>query len=87
MFFFANKQNSRSPIGFVNLPSKVTYMTWTPVDYEKNRLLVCMENGSVYEFDAPVPGSYDVTKSYLIELKLKCRKFKFRSIKSFLRVI
>lgn len=45
-----------------------------------------MENGSVYEFEAPVPGSYDITKTYLIELGLKCRKYQFKSIKSFLRV-
>ncbi|CAF0711556.1 unnamed protein product [Brachionus calyciflorus] len=85
VFFFTNKQNSRTPIGFVNLPSKVTYMTWTPSSYEKNRLLVCMENGAAYEFDAPVPDSYDISKTYLIELKLKCRKYQFKSMKSFYR--
>lgn len=33
VFFFSNKKNVRTPIGFVNLPSPVTYMTWTPTEY------------------------------------------------------
>ena len=33
IFFFSNSKNTRTPIGFVNLPSPVTYMTWTPADY------------------------------------------------------
>lgn len=45
-----------------------------------------MKNGAVYEFDAPVQGSYDTTKTFLIELTLKCRKYQFKSIKSRLRV-
>ena len=86
IFFFAYSKNSRKPIGFVNLPAPVTYMTWTPSDYAQNRLLVCMRDGSVYEYEAPTPGQYDTTKSYLIELKLKYRKYQFKSIKSRLRV-
>jgi hypothetical protein len=46
-----------------------------------------MKDGSVYEYDAPEPGTYDVTKTFLIEMKLNCRKFKFGSVKSRLRVI
>lgn len=45
-----------------------------------------MKDGSVYEFDAPVPGKYDTTKTYLIEMKLNVRKYNFKSIKSRLRV-
>lgn len=48
--------------------------------------MVCMKDGSVYEFDAPVEGKYDTSKSYLIESNLKCRKYTFKSIKSRLRV-
>jgi hypothetical protein len=46
-----------------------------------------MENGSVYEYDAPVLGKYDTTKSYLIESYVNVKKFTFKSIKSRLRVI
>ena len=53
----------------------------------KNCLLVCMKDGSVHEYEAPVQGKYDTTKSYLIELSLKCRKYKFKSVKSRLRVM
>ena len=45
-----------------------------------------MENGSVYEYEAPVPGKYDTTKSYLIENNVVVRKYMFKSIKSRLRV-
>lgn len=87
MFFFANKDNKRTPIGFVTLPSPVTYMTWTPQEYQKSSLLVCMEDGSVYEYEEPVPGKYDTSKTFQIGMSLKHRKYKFMSIKSRLRVI
>lgn len=45
-----------------------------------------MKDGSVYEYEAPIQGKYDTSKSYLIELSLKCRKYKFKSIKSRIRV-
>jgi hypothetical protein len=45
-----------------------------------------MKDGSVHEYEAPVQGKYDTTKSYLIELSINCRKYKFKSIKSRLRV-
>lgn len=45
-----------------------------------------MADGSVFEYDAPAVGSYDTTKTYLIEMKLNVRKYKFKSIKSRLRV-
>ena len=62
-------------------------MTWAPREYAKSCLLVCMEDGSVFEYEEPVQGKYDTTKTYLIEMSLKCRKYKFKSIKSRLRVI
>ena len=45
-----------------------------------------MKDGSVFEYDAPVLNSYDISKTYLIEMKINCRKYKFKSIKSRLRV-
>ena len=48
--------------------------------------MICMQDGSVYEFEEPMAGKYDTTKSYLIESSLKSRKYKFKSIKSKLRV-
>ncbi len=45
-----------------------------------------MKDGSVYEYEAPVADSYDTSKTYLIEMKLNFRRYKFKSIKSRLRV-
>ena len=46
-----------------------------------------MADGSVYEYEAPIVDKYDTTKTYLIEMQLPFRKYKFKSIKSRLRVI
>ncbi len=45
-----------------------------------------MKDGKVHEYDAPIPESYDVTKTYLIDAKLNHRTFYFTSVKSKLRV-
>ena len=45
-----------------------------------------MKSGLVYEFDAPEENKYDITKTFLIENKINCRKFAFTSVKSRLRV-
>lgn len=85
LFFFSNKDNKREPIGFVTLPASPTHISWTPAEYSKSCLLVCMEDGSVYEFEEPVPGRYDTSKTYFIGNQVQCRKYKFTSIKSRLR--
>ena len=58
LFFFANASNKRAPIGFVRVPAPVTHLSWTPPEWARSCLLVCMEDGSVYEFEEPVPGRY-----------------------------
>jgi hypothetical protein len=50
------------------------------------RLLVCMRDGNVYEIELSAQAKFDTTKSYLIESKVKMRKYTFKSIKSRLRV-
>jgi hypothetical protein len=52
---------------------------------DKTRLLVCLKTGIVYEYDGP-GGRFDTSTSYLIESQLSVRIFRFRSIKSRLRV-
>ncbi|CAF1081452.1 unnamed protein product [Didymodactylos carnosus] len=84
VFFFNFSPKGLTPIGFVNTKNAVTYMTWTPSHYAKPRLMVCLNNGTVLEYDAPT-GRYDATTSYSIESQLAVRIFKFRSIKSKLR--
>jgi hypothetical protein len=61
-------------------------MTWTPAQYDKTRLLVCLKNGGIYEYEGPGGIKFDISTSYLIEAQLPVRLFRFRSIKSRLRV-
>ncbi len=53
---------------------------------DKTRLLVCLKNGFVYEYEGPGGIKFDTSTSYLIETQLPVRIFRFRSIKSRLRV-
>jgi hypothetical protein len=47
---------------------------------------VCMKDGTVHEYEAPVLESYDVSKTFSISASIKYRSFKFKSVKSKLRV-
>jgi len=49
-------------------------------------LLVCLKTGVVYEYEGPGNTKFDTSISYLIEAQLHVRIFRFRSIKSRLRV-
>lgn len=53
---------------------------------EKTRLLVCLKNGVIIEYDGPDGMRFDTSTTYLIESQLATRIFRFRSIKSRLRV-
>jgi hypothetical protein len=53
---------------------------------DKTRLLVCLKNGIIYEFEGPGGIRFDTSTSYLVETQLPVRIFRFRSIKSRLRV-
>ncbi|CAF1167075.1 unnamed protein product, partial [Adineta ricciae] len=85
VFFFNFTPKGLNPIGFVNVKEEITFMTWTPALYDKTRLLVCLKNGIVYEFEGPGSMKFDTATSYLIESQLPVRIFRFRSIKSRLR--
>ncbi|CAF3878718.1 unnamed protein product [Adineta steineri] len=85
VFFFHFTPKGLNPIGFVNVKEEITYMTWTPAQYDKARLLVCLKNGIVYEFEGPGGIKFDTSVSYSIESQLPVRIFRFRSIKSRLR--
>ncbi len=45
-----------------------------------------MKNGVIYEYEGPVGIKFDISTSYLIETQLPVRIFRFRSMKSRLRV-
>ncbi|CAM4893268.1 unnamed protein product [Rotaria socialis] len=85
VFFFNYTPKGLIPIGFVNAKEEITFMTWTPAQYNKTRLLVCLKNGIVYEYEGPKGITFDTSTSYLIETQLPVRIFRFRSIKSRLR--
>ncbi|UJR37290.1 hypothetical protein I4U23_029999 [Adineta vaga] len=85
VFFFNFTPKGLNPIGFVNVKEEITFMTWTPAQYEKTRLLVCLKTGVIYEFEGPSGIKFDTSISYLIEAQLPVRIFRFRSIKSRLR--
>ncbi|CAF4121599.1 unnamed protein product, partial [Rotaria magnacalcarata] len=85
VFFFNYTPKGLIPIGFVNVKEEITFMTWTPAQYDKTRLLVCLKNGILYEYEGPKGITFDISTSYLIETQLPVRIFRFRSIKSRLR--
>jgi hypothetical protein len=45
-----------------------------------------LKNGVIYEYEGPVGIKFDISTSYLIETQLPVRIFRFRSMKSRLRV-
>ncbi|CAF0758116.1 unnamed protein product [Rotaria sordida] len=85
VFFFNFTPKGLNPIGFVNVNETITFMTWTPAQYDKTCLLVCLNNGVILEYEGPGGIKFDTSTSYLIETQLPVRIFRFRSIKSRLR--
>ncbi|CAF4618885.1 unnamed protein product [Rotaria sp. Silwood1] len=85
VFFFNFTPKGLNPIGFVNVKEEITFMTWTPAQYDKTRLLVCLKNGVIHEYEGPGGIKFDTSTSYLLESQLPVRIFRFRSIKSRLR--
>ena len=76
-----------SPIGFIHTPSAVQTLQWSAPGKkgEGLRLLVCCDDGSMMEVEAPVKGQYDTAKTYYLD-PLKFTTRKFASIKDKLRV-
>ena len=52
LFFFAFDSRQFTPIGFVETSARPNSLTWKPV-VESKTLLVCCEDGSVFEVVAP----------------------------------
>ncbi len=52
LFFFSSDNARFSPIGFVETPSRPNDVHWCPV-VDSRKLLVCCEDGSVFELVAP----------------------------------
>lgn len=48
--------------------------------------MVCLKSGVVHEYEGPAGFKFDTSTSYSIEAQLPVRIFRFRSIKSRLRV-
>ena len=82
--FFLSVEEEYSPIGFISSPAAIRTLKWVGQG-EELRLLVCCDDGSMMEVEAPVKGQYDTNKSYYLDpLKFTLRKF--ATIKDKLRV-
>ena len=85
MIFFLDIKDDFSPIGFIRAPSPITTVRWSSEEEEELHLLVCCEDGTMMEVDAPVKGQHDTSKTYFLDpLKFTVRKF--ATIKDRLRV-
>lgn len=82
--FFLSAVDNYQPIGFVSTPSPVTTIQWSS-EPAPLHLLVCCEDGSMLEVEAPQKHQYDTSKSYYLD-PLKYTAKQFTSIKDKLRV-
>ncbi|XP_022324096.2 cilia- and flagella-associated protein 44-like isoform X1 [Crassostrea virginica] len=82
--FFLNIGETYEPIGFIETPSAVKQIQWSPSSFKKSTLLVFCEDGLVLEIDSPDGATFDTSKTFHIT-GLPMRSFKFKSIKSRLR--
>jgi WD40 repeat protein len=75
--FFLSMKEAYDPIGFIQTPSPVTSMMWSHHDNQDElKLLVCCEDGSMIEVDAPKKGVFDTSRTYFLDpLKFSCRTF------------
>ena len=83
MIFFLDIKEEYSPIGFIRAPSHVTAVCWSP--WPKFKLLVCCEDGSMMEVEAPIKGLRNISKTYHLD-SLGFSSLKFAPIKDRLRV-
>eukprot|EP00105_Crassostrea_gigas_P043284 XP_019927432.1 PREDICTED: cilia- and flagella-associated protein 44-like isoform X1 [Crassostrea gigas] len=82
--FFLNIGETYEPIGFIETPSSVRQIQWSPSKFKKSTLLAFCEGGLVLEIDSPDGAKFDTSKTFHIT-GLPMRSFKFKSIKSRLR--
>ncbi|KAJ8316119.1 hypothetical protein KUTeg_006133 [Tegillarca granosa] len=82
--FFMSIGETYEAIGFINTPTAVRQLQWSPDKFSKTTLLVFCDEGIVLEVEAPDSSKIDTAHTYLIpDLKIKTQKFK--SIKSRVR--
>ena len=84
IFFLAINGQSYEPIGFVQTPTPVRKIQWSPGRFKKSTLLVFCEEGLVVEIDSPEGAKFDTSHTFHIT-GLPMKQYKFKSIKSRLR--
>ncbi|XP_069115004.1 cilia- and flagella-associated protein 44-like isoform X2 [Argopecten irradians] len=84
--FFLTVGSTYNPIGFMNMPSAVKKVQWSPEtkDVRKEKLLVFCDKGKVIEVESPDGATFDTSHTFKIT-GLKTREFTFKSVKSTLR--
>ncbi|KAK3107710.1 hypothetical protein FSP39_020546 [Pinctada imbricata] len=82
--FFMSIGQTYEPIGFINTPTAIRQVQWSPSKFKKSTLLVICEEGKVMEIDSPDDAKFDTSKTYHIT-GLPMRTYTFKSIKSRLR--
>ncbi|KAA8584641.1 hypothetical protein FQN60_008426, partial [Etheostoma spectabile] len=83
--FFFTVGEKYNPIGFVNVPGPVQALEWSPHSHRENRLLILCQSGHVVEVQSPDPEAERPTKTFQLP-DLSSRSFRFRSIKSRIKV-
>ena len=64
LFFFACEGKNFTPIGFVETPSKVNYISWSPNAATKALIVAC-DDGAIVEVIAPEVG-------YILMMMVMC---------------
>lgn len=93
IIFFLDIKDNFSPIGFIRTTSPVTTILWSDTgdgagdagQGEDLLLLVCCEDGTMMEVNAPIKGQHDTSKTFFLD-PLKFTVWKFATIKDRLRV-
>ncbi len=88
--FFLNIEDSYNPIGYVCAPSPITTLRWSQQQRKKDKvevfqLLVCCDDGSMMEVEAPTKREFNTSKTFYLD-PLKVTMQKFSSIKDRIRV-
>uniref|UniRef100_A0A8D0ARD3 Cilia- and flagella-associated protein 44 n=1 Tax=Sander lucioperca TaxID=283035 RepID=A0A8D0ARD3_SANLU len=83
--FFFTVGEKYNPIGFINVPGPVQALEWSPHSHSENRLLILCQSGHVVEVQRPDPEAERPTKTFQLP-DLSSRSFRFRSIKSRIKV-
>ncbi|XP_033757971.1 cilia- and flagella-associated protein 44-like isoform X3 [Pecten maximus] len=84
--FFLTVGTTYNPIGFINMPSAIKKVQWSPEskDIRRETLLVFCDKGKVIEVESPDGATFDTSHTFKIT-GLKTREYNFKSVKSTLR--